>query len=328
MHSSPISQGEEHKQEDDEDVVEMEFTEEDFDASQNRMIALLEVARLATEDLVQEELMKQKRKIKKPMLIDWAAKKNRSSNISFKRNWEMVDDPGDVDRTPVELKMQKMSLKNNTKKGADTMNIALKKKETISPSAPLGYHDLPEEFKREIERLSGTKVEFVIEKQLTKTDLSSGRMSMPLNQIVSISFLEDEDMEMLENGETMTVRLIDPGLVQGDINLRRLELGKGKNPMYVLRTQWGDVARKNKLKAADLVQVWSFRVNRALHLALVLVKSSSAEGDHQESGGGGDRECQSSIVDGGSSNSGGSEVEEVVTTTRVEACSGMQETRR
>ncbi|XP_068316277.1 B3 domain-containing protein At1g05920-like [Pyrus communis] len=287
----------------------MEFTEEDFDASQNRMIALLEVARLATEDLVQEELMKQKRKIKKPMLIDWAAKKNRSSNISFKRNWEMVDDPGDVDCTPVELKMQKMSLKNNTKKGADTMNIALKKKETISPSAPLGYHNLPEEFKREIERLGGTKVELVIEKQFTKTDLSSGnRMSMPLNQIVSISFLEDEDMEMLENGETMTVRLIDPGLVQGDINLRRLEMGK--NLIYALRTQWGDVARKNKLKAADLVQVWSFRVNRALHLALVLAKSSSVEGDHQESDGGGDSECQSSIVDGGSSNSGGSEAEQ------------------
>ncbi|TQD94583.1 hypothetical protein C1H46_019828 [Malus baccata] len=260
----------------------MEFTEKDFDASQNRMIALLEVARLATEDLVQEELMKQKRKIKKPMLIDWAAKKNRSSNISFKRNWEMVDVPGDVGWTPVELKMQKMSLKNNNKKGADTMNIALKKKETISPSAPLGYHDLPEKFKREIERLGGTKVELVIEKQLTKTDLRSGRMSMPLNQIVSISFLEDEDMEMLENGETMTVRLIDPGLVQGDINLRRLEKREGKNPIYVLRTQWGDVARKNKLKAADLVQVWSFRVNRALHLALVLVKSSSVDGDHQE----------------------------------------------
>ncbi|XP_068329902.1 B3 domain-containing protein At1g05920-like [Pyrus communis] len=192
--------------------------------------------------------------------------------------------------------MQKTSLKNNTKKGVDTMNIALKKKELNSPSAPLGYNDLPEEFKREIERLGGTKVELVIEKQLTKTDISSSidRMSMPLNQLVSISFLEDEDKEMLENCKTMTVQLIDPGLVQGDINLRRL--------IYVLRTQWGNVARKNKLKAGDIVQVdWSFQVNRALYLALVLVKRSSVGWDHQESGDDGDSECKSRIVDGGSS---------------------------
>ncbi|KAM1142263.1 hypothetical protein FF1_042077 [Malus domestica] len=223
----------------------VEFTEKDFDASLSRMIAMLEVARLATEDLMQEELKL-------------------------------------GDRTPVELKMQKMSLKNNTKKGVDTMNIALKKKELITPSASLGYHDLPEEFKREIERLSGTKVELVIEKQLTKTDISSStnRMSMPLNQLISISFLEDEDKEMLENCKTMTVQLIDPGLVQGDINLRRLVMGKEKKPgsaIFVLRTQWGDVARKNKLKAGDVVQ---------------------------ESDDDGDSECKSSIVDGGSMRGG------------------------
>ncbi|KAB2620338.1 B3 domain-containing protein [Pyrus ussuriensis x Pyrus communis] len=264
LHSSPISQGEERKQEEEDDVAEMvEFTEKDFDASQR-----------------EEELVKQKSKIKNPMIIDWVAKKNRSSDRSFKRI-------GGSDAS-------------GTQDAEDVVEEQYQER----------LHDLPEEFKREIERLGGTKVELVIEKQLTKTDISSSidRMSMPLNQLVSISFLEDEDKEMLENCKTMTVQLIDPGLVHGDINLRRLVMGK--NPIYALRTQWGDVARKNKLKAADLVQVWSFRVNRALHLALVLAKSSSVEGDHQESDGGGDSECQSSIVDGGSSNSGGSEAEQ------------------
>ncbi|PQQ04239.1 hypothetical protein Pyn_24825 [Prunus yedoensis var. nudiflora] len=53
---------------------------------------------------------------------------------------------------------------------------------------------------------------------------------MPLNQITSTDFLEEDERGRLQKEETMNVQLIDPGLVQGDVNLRRWDMKKnGKN---------------------------------------------------------------------------------------------------
>ncbi|CAL9008509.1 unnamed protein product [Prunus brigantina] len=272
-----------------------------------------------------ERLMKEKA-LKKPALLE--PKKQRSSDgpklmhsaiasarktNSLKRKFQSRDDDDDDDSTnwaPVECKKQKMMMtlkKKNANKGTSSINKITPKRKELSSLSSSAHHDLPEAFKRKIDSLGGTKVALVIQKKLRKTDLSKSgnRMSMPLNQISSTDFLEDDERGRLEKEETMKVQLIDPGLVQGDINLRRWNMKKknGKNSkMYVLRTQWSDVAKRNHLKEKDLVQVWSFRVNGALYLALVLVNESCG-GDQKESD---DGAYKSSVVDGEISSGGGS----------------------
>ncbi|VVA10941.1 PREDICTED: B3 [Prunus dulcis] len=271
-----------------------------------------------------EGLMKEKA-FKKPALIEpkkqrsWDGPKLMHSAIasarktnSLKRKFQSRDDDDDsTNWAPVECKKQRrmmMLKKKNANKGTSSINkITPKRKEELSSLSSSAHHDLPEAFKRKIDSLGGTKVALVIQKKLRKTDLSKSgnRMSMPLNQISSTDFLEDDERGRLEKEETMKVQLIDPGLVQGDINLRRWNMKKmnGKNSkMYVLRTQWSDVAKRNHLEEKDLVQVWSFRVNGALYLALVLVNESCG-GDQKESD---DGAYKSSVVDGETSSGGGS----------------------
>ncbi|BFG23177.1 hypothetical protein CerSpe_094500 [Prunus speciosa] len=212
--------------------------------------------------------------------------------------------------------MMMMSKKEkNANKGTGSINKITPKRKELSSLSSSVHHDLPEAFKRKIDSLGGTEVALVIQKKLRETDLSKSgnRMSMPLNQISSTDFLEDDERGRLEKEETMKVQLIDPGLVQGDINLRRWNMKKknGKNSkIYVLRTQWSDVAKRNHLKEKDLVQVWSFRVSGALYLALVLVNESCG-GDQKESDDGG---YKSSVVDGeissGGSHGGAEVIEE------------------
>ncbi|CAL5434954.1 unnamed protein product [Camellia sinensis] len=54
--------------------------------------------------------------------------------------------------------------------------------------------ELPAEFKNHIERLNGIELNFVIEKQLYKTDLSHthGRLSLPSSQIDDGFFTQEE----------------------------------------------------------------------------------------------------------------------------------------
>ncbi|CAB4301688.1 unnamed protein product [Prunus armeniaca] len=180
-----------------------------------------------------------------------------------------------------------MLKKKNANKGTSSINKITPKREELSSLSSSAHHDLPEAFKRKIDSLGGTKVALVIQKKLRKTDLSKSgnRMSMPLNQISSTDFLEDDERGRLEKEETMKVQLIEPGLVQGDINLRRWNMKKknGKKQQ-----------NRNHLKEKDLVQVWSFRVNGALYLALVLVNESCG-GVQKESD---DGAYKSSVVDG------------------------------
>ncbi|CAN6709369.1 unnamed protein product [Malus baccata var. baccata] len=308
-----------------------------------------------------ETLMKEKA-LKQPMLVE-PPKKQRSPPIgstrtdySLKRKWasnsinddrapkiqrscggpkiifqSMYRGDDDLGRGDLGCKKQNVMPKDKVKKAKGSTKNSLKTKEPIgSPSTPPKYHDLPDEFKREIARLEGTRLSLVIQKPLTMTDVNQNdnRLSMPEAQIVSMDFLEGAEKELLKENQTMSVQLIDPGLVKGGINLRRWHMKKkpDKNSskpekngskIYVLRTQWGAVAKRNKLKPGQLVQVWSFRVNGALYLALVLVKESRGEGDHKESDGG-HSGGKSGVVEGETSGSstgiggsgGGSEIME------------------
>ncbi|KAM1471719.1 hypothetical protein EV1_041731 [Malus domestica] len=286
-----------------------------------RLDWLVRIAEVEVEIMQQKrETLMREGALKKPMLVE-PPKKQRSPPIdstrtdhSLKRKWSSnrinddrapkkqrsCDGPklkasamessrretNAIGRGDVGWKKRKVMPKNNVKKAKGSTKNSPKKKEPIgSPSTPPKYHDLPDEFKREIVRLEGTRLGLVIQKRITMTDISPGenRLSMPEAQIVSMDFLEAKEKELLEGQQTMKVQLIDPGLVKGDINLRLWHMKSSK--LYVLRTQWGAVAQRNELKPGQLVQVWSFRVNGALHLALVLVKESGGKGDRKESDG-------------------------------------------
>ena len=51
------------------------------------------------------------------------------------------------------------------------------------------------------------------------------------------------------------------------------------SPMYVFKTRWTEVYKKNQLQRGDVIQVWSFRdVGNNLHFALVLVEKAKKGG--------------------------------------------------
>lgn len=139
--------------------------------------------------------------------------------------------------------------------------------------------DLPEILKRKINEMQGTEIALVIQKELTETDLSSNhnRLSMSFTRIREWGFLRDDEKAKLEAQEIIVVPLVEPEpeMRVTEMNLRqwdmRKKFGKKTSSSYVLRTAWLDVARRNGLLEDEVVQVWSFRVQARLHMALVVL---------------------------------------------------------
>jgi hypothetical protein len=153
------------------------------------------------------------------------------------------------------------------------------------PAVPNPPPDLPEDLKNRIKAVGGTEVVMVIQKRLTDTDLQEGhnRLSMPFGKI-DRGFLREEEKDLLAEQQIMEVPFLEPSREVSKMILRQWDMGKnsGKtSSMYVLRTNWNDAAKKNVLKANDVVQVWSFRVGgeqqQLLGLALVVVSRSSTK---------------------------------------------------
>ncbi|KAL6126020.1 hypothetical protein ACLB2K_074071 [Fragaria x ananassa] len=140
--------------------------------------------------------------------------------------------------------------------------------------------DLPEDFKKKIESMGGSKVNLVIEKTLYMSDLAlnQNRLSMPFKQLRS-KFLEDDEVRRLANHETFTLPLIDTRLQERQICLSEWSMPTSK--WYALKTQWHKkIVVENELREGDLIQVWSFRdKGNNLHLALVLVERKGEASD-------------------------------------------------
>ncbi|MCZ6910085.1 MAG: hypothetical protein O7C56_03430, partial [Rickettsia endosymbiont of Ixodes persulcatus] len=93
-------------------------------------------------------------------------------------------------------------------------------------------------------------------------------------------FLRERERDLLARQMTMVVPFMEPSNTVSDIVLRQWDMGKdsGKtSSMYVLRTHWKEVTIENKLKADDVIQVWSFRVGREQQLRMALVVVSRAK---------------------------------------------------
>ncbi|KAK7273872.1 hypothetical protein RIF29_14936 [Crotalaria pallida] len=133
---------------------------------------------------------------------------------------------------------------------------------------------LPHELIIRINEMGGNKNTLVTTKYLYKTNLSTQhmRLSMPLKQIKNAGYLREGEKQVLERG------IISVVLLQPSLELTNLVLAKwdaktnhdgSHNACYILRTNWMDVVKANDLQKYGVVQVWSFRVQEKLHMALV-----------------------------------------------------------
>ncbi|KAJ9179996.1 hypothetical protein P3X46_008305 [Hevea brasiliensis] len=142
--------------------------------------------------------------------------------------------------------------------------------------------DVPDEWWDKIRTKGGTDVKLVIMKQMFTTDLNPhhDRFSIPFKQIRDSNFLtEDEKSKLKEQKENIPVTLMEPCGDESKMLLRQWNLKSSST--YVLTSSWKKVLERNhqgssgKFKQNDIVQLWSFRRNGELWLALFKVGDAS-----------------------------------------------------
>ncbi|KAK2973741.1 hypothetical protein RJ640_019741, partial [Escallonia rubra] len=187
---------------------------------------------------------------------------------------------------PVEKVVKKARVSETVECGNGAIaNCHDKNTTRVGPTPP---PDMPTEFKNRIREMGGTEPVLVIQKALFKSDVRDleGRLSIPKNHIEE-GFLTDEEERVLDSrrgrrfGEMPTL-LIEPKLGECCILLRKYMMKK--TALYVLMKPWQEVVKRNGLKKGMVVQVWSFRVDLKLVLALVIVGSNTNEGDGASDG--------------------------------------------
>lgn len=135
---------------------------------------------------------------------------------------------------------------------------------------------MPESIRRIKERGGVSSVKLVMEKKLFKTDVSLKQccLSMPKSQ-VDDSFLTEGEKETLDRKvggkcQGLEVDFNEPSNTVKDIALRKNHLRT--NFRYVLAKKWSQVIKKNALQEYDLIQVWSYREEDKLKLALIILR--------------------------------------------------------
>ncbi|KAL5100494.1 hypothetical protein RYX36_004821 [Vicia faba] len=138
--------------------------------------------------------------------------------------------------------------------------------------------ELPLAFKEKIEQMGGDEVKFVIEKELTNSDVTqiNGRLSIPKGKIKE-GFLTPAEESYLdyERNKQEEIAGIYVSLLDHDLNLwDEMCLKKWKMEtaeVYNITDGWNELVADNKLKKCQkvLVQLWSFRRNHKLYFALV-----------------------------------------------------------
>jgi hypothetical protein len=118
---------------------------------------------------------------------------------------------------------------------------------------------MPTESKDKITGLKGSDIVFVIQKELTITDMnaSQNRLSVPWDPKKD-DFLRSEEQLGLEEKEAdgihfkgKKVQLIEPGLQLSTIILKKWKLGSRN--CYVLSNTWMDVAKRNRLMPGNTI---------------------------------------------------------------------------
>ncbi|XP_074369238.1 uncharacterized protein LOC141710574 [Apium graveolens] len=138
---------------------------------------------------------------------------------------------------------------------------------------------LPVRFADEIQRLGGNDVRLLIQKNLSATDLNpkENRLNIPTNQTreEAKDFLTEAENLSLDKRDAkgkivpMQVPVLEPNLKRSHIDFKKWVVNK--SPWYVLCGSWTAMQTSNHLEVGSDLQVWSFRVNEELNLALVEV---------------------------------------------------------
>lgn len=117
-------------------------------------------------------------------------------------------------------------------------------------------------------------------------------------------FLTDEEEEYLcmcttgNRKNFKEVRVIDPSLDIGELELRRWEMKKQRKKSkmsvsYVLNGKWTKMRIRNKIKEHNKIQIWAVRMDDE-ELIIVLVKLPPPDEEEEE----GDIEEQEGVSDG------------------------------
>ncbi|PSR98695.1 B3 domain-containing protein [Actinidia chinensis var. chinensis] len=191
-----------------------------------------------------------------------------------------------VKPTKVRFTMKKRSARDS--EGDYEEDARAKKKVNTKTNVVLSNQpsELPQNFQEYIRNLNGSEAVLVIEKQLYYSDVNkdSGRLSMPLNQVMLTDFLSQGEMELLHNYREIKAKILSKPadqkeFMEHDICLIMWKMEKGpdqkkaKKANYTcnLRSGWNDVRKKNNLCKNMIVQMWSFHVGEQLWFALVKV---------------------------------------------------------
>ncbi|KAF8094725.1 hypothetical protein N665_0354s0014 [Sinapis alba] len=149
--------------------------------------------------------------------------------------------------------------------------------------------ELPVELKDKIMEMGGTEETLITKRTLTKTDVDKhqAHLSIPMSSLLTNSFMTSDEKEKIKNRVKgareggLTVEVIDPKLQVWELKMRsdmnkKKKRKKGKirksSLLYSLAYQWNHVVEANKFKQGDQLQLWSFRSQQKLCLALVLLQ--------------------------------------------------------
>ncbi|OIV90262.1 hypothetical protein TanjilG_11990 [Lupinus angustifolius] len=137
--------------------------------------------------------------------------------------------------------------------------------------------ELPQEFIDKINEMGGNETTLLITKSLFDSDLNEqqNRLSIPSKQIKNENFVREGELDDLEGGKCIEVKLIQPSLEVTNLTLAKWNMRKNDGKVsssYVLRSSsWKKVIKANQLKVNDRIQVWSFRIQEELCMAIVKV---------------------------------------------------------
>ncbi|KAL5848040.1 hypothetical protein ACOSQ3_011564 [Xanthoceras sorbifolium] len=138
-----------------------------------------------------------------------------------------------------------------------------------------GSHDdhdgLPREVRDLIESLNGSDLKFLMEKQITWTDLNPKENRLLVAQrLIGEEFLTGEEKKELKQGRGLGVTVIEPCL-EITPNLQLKEWPMRKRLYFALIGNWSSIAenKKNHLEPGCMVKLWSFRKESSLYFVLV-----------------------------------------------------------
>lgn len=226
----------------------------------------------SSEDEQVEESNKRKRESKRPMKssssddeIDKQVKESKKRKIEPKRPLKKLSFANDEDAYKKKLKKQKQR------------KIQKEIEKRINSQPPIS-NEVTERLKEFITNdLNGSDIKLVIQKLLYSSDIKpdQNRLSMPINQLIKTSnFLTPQEKSFLDKKGEFDVQLLGPTLQMYKLPMRLMIWDMVSTQSYILKTNWSGFVKDNEedLKENSIIQVWSFRKDQQLCLALAVVE--------------------------------------------------------